>query len=241
MVGIGTIVNTVAVLAGGGIGLFFKTGLKDRFKEILMQALGLSTIFIGISGALRGLFVVRGEMLDSVNSLLMILSLILGALTGELINIDSAMNRLGELIKRKAGAKDSGNTFVEGFVSSSLIICTGAMAIVGSFQDALLGDPSMLFAKSALDAVLTTVFASAFGVGVLFSALPLAVYQGSLTILAQWIKPILTEEMISNLSFVGSLIVFLIGINLLFDRKIRVGNFLPALLFAVLLPLVFKL
>lgn len=239
--GIGTIVNTLAVLGGGALGLFLKSGLKERFKEILMQALGLSTIFIGISGGLRGLLTISGDQLTTTNTLLMILCLVLGALVGEAINIDGAMNRLGAFIKRKVGAKDNENTFVQGFVSTTLIICTGAMAIVGSFQDALIGDPSMLFAKSALDAVLAAIFASALGIGVLFSAIPLFLYQGALTLMAGWIKPVLSDLMIFNLSFIGSLLIFLIGVNLLFDRRIRVGNFLPALLFAVFLPMVMGL
>ena len=237
---VGTIVNTAAVLAGGAVGLLLKNGLKPRFSEILMQALGAATLFIGISGGLRALLQISGDRLEMANTRLMILALVLGALVGEAVNIDRAMNRLGDFVKRKTGATDSENTFVQGFATVTIIICTGAMAIVGSFQDALLNDPSMLFAKSALDAVIVAIFAAALGPGVLFAALPLFLYQGGLTLLAGWIKPILSEAMIFNLSFVGSLLIFLIGVNLLFDKKIRVGNFLPALLFAILLPLLFQ-
>ncbi|MFA6691495.1 MAG: DUF554 domain-containing protein [Saccharofermentanales bacterium] len=237
MIGIGTLVNTLAVLLGGGLGLLLKHGIKERFKEILMQALGVSTMFIGISGALRGILVVNDDLLDSRNTLLMILCLVLGAVLGELLNIDRWMQGLGERLRRKVRARDEDSYFVEGFVTTTIIICTGAMAIVGSFQDALMGDPSMLYAKSALDGVIAAVLASSLGVGVLFAAIPLLVYQGSLTLLASWIKPILSELMLFNISFVGSILVFLIGVNMLFDKRIRIANFLPSIILAALFTL----
>ena len=237
MIGIGTLINTLAVLLGGGLGLLLKHGIKERFKEILMQALGVSTMFIGISGALRGILVVNDDLLDSRNTLLMILCLVLGAVLGELLNIDRWMQGLGERLRRKVRARDEDSYFVEGFVTTTIIICTGAMAIVGSFQDALMGDPSMLYAKSALDGVIAAVLASSLGVGVLFAAIPLLVYQGSLTLLASWIKPILSELMLFNISFVGSILVFLIGVNMLFDKRIRIANFLPSIILAALFTL----
>ncbi|HHU03653.1 MAG TPA: DUF554 domain-containing protein [Fastidiosipila sp.] len=233
----GTLVNTLAVLLGGGLGLLLKHGIKERFKEILMQALGVSTMFIGISGALRGILVVNDDLLDSRNTLLMILCLVLGAVLGELLNIDRWMQGLGERLRRKVRARDEDSYFVEGFVTTTIIICTGAMAIVGSFQDALMGDPSMLYAKSALDGVIAAVLASSLGVGLLFAAIPLLVYQGSLTLLASWIKPILSELMLFNISFVGSILVFLIGVNMLFDKRIRIANFLPSIILAALFTL----
>lgn len=240
MTGIGTIVNTLTVVAGGGVGLLLRSGIRDRFKEILIQALGVSTIFIGVSGALRGIFIVDGSLLDTRNTLLMILCLVLGALLGEWINIDLLMQRLGNFLKSKVRVKDQENTFAEGFVTTTIIICTGAMAIVGSFQDALLGDPSMLYAKSALDGVVAAILASTYGVGVLFSAIVLLVYQGSLTLLAAWIKPILSDLMLFNISFIGSVLVFLIGVNMLFEKRIRIANFLPSVIFAAILPLIFN-
>ncbi len=240
MTGIGTIVNTLVVVAGGGIGLLLKQGIKDRFKEILLQALGVSTMLIGISGALRGVLVVDGMLLATRNTLLMILCLVLGVILGEWINIDRWMQRLGQYLKRKIRVSDKDNNFAKGFVTTTIIICTGAMAIVGSFQDALLGDPSMLFAKSALDGVIATILASNYGVGVLFSAIPLLIYQGSLTVLASWIRPILSDLMLFNISFVGSILVLLIGINMLFDKRIRIANFLPAIILAAVLPLIFN-
>lgn len=240
MIGIGTVVNTLAVVAGGGVGLLLKRGIKERFKEILLQALGVSTMFIGISGALRGIFVVDGTLLNTRNTLLMILCLVLGAVLGEWINIDRWMQRLGNYLKKKVHVSDEENNFAEGFVTTTIIICTGAMAIVGSFQDALLGDPSMLYAKSALDGVIAAILASTYGVGVLFSAIPLFIYQGSLTLLAAWVRPVLSDLMLFNISFIGSVLVFLIGVNMLFEKRIRIANFLPAIILAVLLPLIFN-
>jgi hypothetical protein len=240
MTGIGTIVNTLAVVAGGGVGLLLRSGIRDRFKEILMQALGVSTIFIGVSGALRGIFIVDGSLLDTRNTLLMILCLVLGALLGEWINIDLLMQRLGNFLRKKVKVRDEENSFAEGFVATTIIICTGAMAIVGSFQDALLGDPAMLYAKSALDGVIAAILASTYGVGVLFSALVLLAYQGSLTVLAAWIRPVLSDTMLFNISFVGSVLVFLIGVNMLFEKRIRIANFLPAIVLAAVLPLIFN-
>lgn len=240
MTGIGTIVNTLTVVAGGGVGLLLRSGIRDRFKEILMQALGVSTIFIGVSGALRGIFIVDGSLLDTRNTLLMILCLVLGALLGEWINIDLLMQRLGNFLRKKVKVRDEENSFAEGFVTTTIIICTGAMAIVGSFQDALLGDPAMLYAKSALDGVIAAILASTYGVGVLFSALVLLAYQGSLTVLAAWIRPVLSDTMLFNISFVGSVLVFLIGVNMLFEKRIRIANFLPAIVLAAVLPLIFN-
>lgn len=240
MTGIGTIVNTLAVVAGGGVGLLLRSGIRDRFKEILMQALGVSTIFIGVSGALRGIFIVDGSLLDTRNTLLMILCLVLGALLGEWINIDLLMQRLGNFLRKKVKVRDEEISFAEGFVTTTIIICTGAMAIVGSFQDALLGDPAMLYAKSALDGVIAAILASTYGAGVLFSALALLVYQGSLTLLAAWIRPVLSDLMLFNISFIGSVLVFLIGVNMLFEKRIRIANFLPAIVLAAVLPLIFN-
>ncbi|MDD4324173.1 MAG: DUF554 domain-containing protein [Eubacteriales bacterium] len=241
MTGIGTVVNTLAIVAGGGLGLLLKHGISERFKEILLQALGVSTMFIGISGALRGIFVVEGALLDTRNTLLMIICLVLGALIGEGINIDRWMQRLGNFLKDKVRTSDEDSKFTEGFVTTTIIVCTGAMAIVGSFQDALLGDPAMLFAKSALDGVIAVILASTFGIGVLFAAIPLLIYQGSLTLLANWIKPILSDLMLFNIAFIGSLLVFLIGVNMLFGKRIRIANFLPAIVLAAVLPLIFNL
>lgn len=237
MVGTGTIVNVAAVIIGGGIGMLVRGGIKQRFQDILMQALGLSTLFIGVSGALKGMFTVNGEGLETGGTMVLILSLVLGALIGEGINIEKQFERFGEWLKRKV--KSSGDSrFVEGFVTASLVICVGAMAVVGSLQDGLTGDASMLYTKSILDFVIVLVLASALGKGVLFSALPLGILQGSITLFAGVIAPVLSDRMIDNLSFIGSALIFCVGINLCFGKKIKVGNLLPALVIALLAALI---
>ena len=202
-----------------------------------MQELGLSTLFIGVSGALKGMFTVNGEGLETGGAMVLILSLVLGALIGEGINIEKQFERFGEWLKRKV--KSNGDSrFVEGFVTASLVICVGAMAVVGSLQDGLTGDASMLYTKAILDFVIVLVLASALGKGVLFSALPLGILQGSITLFAGVIAPVLSDRMIDNLSFIGSALIFCVGINLCFGKKIKVGNLLPALVIAVLAALI---
>ncbi|MGI6090109.1 MAG: DUF554 domain-containing protein [Saccharofermentanales bacterium] len=235
MAGLGTIVNIAAVVVGGGVGLLLKHGLKERFQQILLQALGLSVLFVGITGGLRGLLTVNGTMLETQNTLLMIGSLVIGAFLGEWWRLEERLNSIGERLKTLVKAGDGNNKFVEGFVTATVIICVGAMAIVGSIQDALLRDPTMLYAKSALDGIICLVLASSLGVGVLFAALPMGLYQGSITLLAGLIEPCLSDILIFNLSFVGSLMICCIGINMLWQTKIKVANFLPGLLVTALL------
>lgn len=227
--GIGTIVNTLAVIIGSMIGIMIKGGLKQRYQKIIMQALGLATLFIGASGAMSGMLKVIGNGLETQGSMLLIGSLVFGALVGEFLNIELRLEQIGEWLKSKVHIKNDTH-FVEGFVTSALVICVGAMAIVGALQDGLQGDPSTLFAKSILDFIIVMVFASTLGIGVTFSALPLFVYQGSITLFATFLKPFLTQSVITNLSFIGSVLIFAVGINLCFDKKIKVANLLPAMI-----------
>ena len=229
MIGLGTIVNTIAVIVGSLIGLLIKGGLKERYQDIIMQALGLATLFIGAAGAMSGMLKIVNQGLQTQGSMLLIGSLVAGSLVGEFLNIELRLEQLGTGIKSKVNVKND-TTFVEGFVTSALVICVGAMAIVGALQDGLQGDPSTLFAKAILDFIIVLVFASTLGIGVTFSALPLFVYQGSITIFATFLKPFLTDLVIANLSFVGSVLIFAVGINLCFGKKIRVANMLPAMI-----------
>lgn len=238
MKGLGTIVNVLAVLLGGGAGLLLKGGLKERYQQIIMQSLGLCTIFIGVSGALKGMLKVNGTGLETCGTMLLIGSLVLGSALGEWINIEEWMDRFGIWLREKCGGRDD-NRFVEGFVSASLVICVGAMAIVGALEDGLQGDPSMLLAKSVLDGVIVLIFASAYGKGALFSAIPVGVWQGGITLFARFLEPLLTAQIISDLSFVGNVLIFCVGVNLAFGKKFRVGNMLPSLLFVILYDLIF--
>lgn len=233
MIGLGTLVNVAAVIAGGAVGTFVKKGLPERFKNIIVQAIGLSVLMIGISGVLQGMFkAVEGGKLDRLYIMTMIFSMIIGGILGELINIEKKLDSLGDWFQKKLSKE--GSSFSEGFVSASLLFCVGAMAIVGSLEDGLMGNPNTLFAKSILDGVISIVFASTLGIGVAFSALSLLVYQGGITLLAFWIKPWLTDMVITQMSLVGSVLIFCIGINILEIKKIKVGNLLPAIFMPLL-------
>lgn len=234
MPGLGTLINGLAVIAGGLLGLVFRRGLPQRFQDTLMQALGLSSIFIGISGSLEKMLQIQNGFVSVQGTLLAVLSLAAGALLGEWINLERRFEQLGLWLKKKTGSeKDS--RFMQGFLTASLTICIGAMAIVGALQDGLSADPSLLITKAVLDCLIIMIFTSAFGKGAIFSVIPLVFFQGSITILAQFIAPLLTAPMFDNLSMIGSMLIFCVGINLMFNTKIRVANLLPALLIAILM------
>ena len=235
MIGLGTIANVAAILAGGGIGMLLKGGMKEHYQQSLQKAMGLCTIFIGASGALTGMIYIDGGSLAVINTLPMIIAMVIGTIIGEFFDFDGKMERLGHYLKEKASASGD-SRFVEGFVTASLTVCIGAMAIVGSIQDGLMGDPSTLFTKSVLDFVILMVFASAYGKGTLFSALPVGVLQGSITILAALLgKGSLPPATVENLGFMGSVLIFCVGVNLAFGPKFRVANMLPALVIGAVL------
>lgn len=233
MFGFGTIINTAAVIAGGIAGVVFKKGIPENCQKILMQACGIATIFIGASGVLKEMFVINGSSIETKGTFLLILSLVLGGLAGSLLSIEDRLERLGELLKKKLHSeKDTG--FVEGFVTSTLVICIGAMAIVGSIEDGLTGNFSTLTAKAILDFIIVMIFASTMGKGVIFSALPLFLYQGAITILAAVLGDFMNPLLISGISFVGSALIFCVGVNVAFGKKFNVGNLLPALIVPVI-------
>ena len=234
MTGIGTIVNTVAVILGSLIGLLLKKGIPERATEAVMKALGVATMFIGIGCTLSEMLVIGEDgQLTTQGIMMMIISLALGALVGELLRIEEGLDKLGEKLKNTKFFRNS-KTFSEGFITATLVVCVGAMAIVGSLRDGMLGDPTMLYSKSALDFISTMMFASALGIGVLLSAAPMALYQGGITLLAGLIGGFFTDSIISNLSLVGSVLIFGVGVNLVFGKKLKVGNMLPALLVPIL-------
>jgi len=238
MKGLGTLGNIALILIGSTVGLLIKGGLKQRFQDTVMSALGLAVMFIGIVGALEGLLVVDDGKLSSANVMLMIVSLAIGGFIGEAINIEARLDRAGEWLKGKLKldkGRDKG--FVESFVNSSLLFCVGAMAIIGSLRDGLSADPSMLLAKGFIDGVVAIFFASTFGIGVFFSVIPVGIYQGLITLAAGFIEPFLSDRLILNLSFIGSILIFAIGINMIFGKKIKSGNLLPA----ILAPIVYEI
>ena len=216
----GTLVNTAAVVAGSLAGAVIGKRLPARVKTIVMQALGLSVVLIGLQMALSG-----------TKPLLAIGSLLLGAVTGELMNIEGAVADVGEWLKRRFRSDSS--TFVQGFVTASILYCTGAMVIVGSIRDGTLGDPGILYIKSLLDGVASVALASSLGPGVAFSAMSVLLVQGSITLLASQLTFLQEPAVIEAVTATGGLLIFGIGVNLLEIAQIRVGNLVPALAYAV--------
>lgn len=235
----GTIVNVGAVILGSLIGLVFNGGIPEKIQKGLMTVLGFSTIFIGLSGALSEILVIQTDgTIGTQGTLMMIISLVVGTALGTLMDIEARMEAFGHWIKSKVKMKEN-PLFVEGFMTASLVICVGAMAVVGSLQDGLQGDSTMLYTKSILDFVVVIIFASTMGIGVLFSALPLGIYQGAITLFAGAVAPYMTDAMIANMNLVGSVMIFGIGTNLAFDTQVKVGNMLPGLIVCVIWSLVF--
>ena len=236
MIGLGTIVNTAAVVLGGGLGLLLKNGIAKKFETILMQALGLGTVFIGAGGVLKYMLVVEDGNIATRGTMLLIFSLVIGCILGQLLDIESQMEKLGVRLKAAVRIKND-NRFVEGFVNTSLIICVGAMAIVGAMEDGLSGDSSTLIAKAVLDFALVVILASTYGVGAMFSAIPIFVYQGAITVIAAMFGAVISDVLIGELSFVGSALIFCVGVNLVREKTFRVANMLPALLIPIVVEL----
>ena len=233
MYGLGTVINTLAILVGGLFGAMFGKLLSDSAQDTLTKICGVSTLFIAVSGALEGMLRVENGVIVSSGSMLIVISLAVGAVIGEAMRIEDAFENFGEWLKQKTGnAKDKG--FVDAFVTASLTVCIGAMAIVGSIEDGLTGDFSILATKAVLDLIIIMVMTCPLGRGAVFSAIPVAVFQGSITALAGLVRPIMTDAALSNLSLVGNVLIFCVGVNLLWDKRIRVANLLPAVLIAVI-------
>lgn len=226
----GTIVNALAVVAGCIIGLIVKGRLNEKISTTIMNGLALCVIYIGISGTFKG-----------KDTLQIIICIAIGALIGEIIDIDYKLNKLGEFIENKVNKNKNSETkkvsIAEGFVASSLLFCVGAMAVVGALESGLQGNHTTLFAKSILDGVSSIIFTSSLGIGVIFSALVILIYQGSITLLAGHLSAILTEAVINNMSAVGSLLILGLGLNMLGASKIKVANLLPA----IFIPIIFGL
>ena len=232
MIGLGTIINTAAILAGGLCGALFGRVLGQSAQDTLMKGCGVSTLLIGISGAMEGMLTVEAGKITGGGALLIIGCLAVGGVIGELLNIEGAFAHLGEWLKVRSGnARDK--DFVNAFVCASLTVCIGAMAIVGAIQDGLTGDYSILATKAVLDMIIIMVMSGSMGKGAVFSAIPVAVFQGSITALSGLVRPIMTEAALANLSLVGNVLIFCVGINLVWGKKIKVANLLPAIVIAV--------
>ena len=233
MIALGTLINTAAIVAGGAIGHFSGRLFKEEQQESIGKACGVSTIFIAIAGAMQGMLKLEDGALASGRSMLVVLCLALGTVIGELLGIEDGFERFGEWLKRRTGNdRDSG--FVNAFVTASLTVSIGAMAIVGSIQDGVMGDWSTLAVKAVLDFIIVLVMASSMGKGCAFSAIPVFVFEGGMTLLARLIAPVMTEAAIGNLSLIGSVLIFCVGVNLVWGKQLRVANMLPAVLLAVI-------
>ena len=233
MYGLGTIINTAASVAGGAGGALFGRFLKENVQDSLTVCCGVSTLFIAVTGALEQMLSVENGAIVSHGAMLVILCLTIGAVIGELLNLEGAFERFGEWLKQKTGnAKDK--RFVDAFVTASLTVCIGAMAIVGSIEDGITGDYSILATKAVLDFIIIMVMSCSMGRGAVFSAIPVAILQGSITALAGLVRPLMTESALGNLSMVGNVLIFCVGINLVWGKKVRVANLLPAIVIAVI-------
>lgn len=225
MTGLGTLINCAGIILGGIAGLLFGKYMPVRVREGLSTACGISVLFIGISGALEQMLLVGGK------SMFVVVCIALGTLVGEFINFEGLFERLGEWLKIKTGsARDK--DFVNAFVTASLTVCIGAMAIVGAIEDGLTGDFTILATKAILDLLIIIVMTCSMGKGCVFSAIPVFVLEGAVTLLAKLISPVMTEAARDNISLVGSILIFCVGINLVWGKKVRVANMLPSVVFA---------
>ena len=218
---IGVIINVITVLLGSSIGLLFKKGIPERVTTAAMIGLGACTLYIGISGSLVG-----------ENTLILIVSVVLGAIVGTLLNIDGAINRLAGKVEEKFRNNGKGVSVAEGLVSATLLFCVGSMTVTGSIQAGLTGDNSVLITKAMLDLVSSMMLASSLGVGVLLSSVAVFVIQGGLVLLAELISPVMSVGAINEMTCAGSILIIMIGTNLMGITKIKVADFLPAILFA---------
>ncbi len=226
MILLGTFVNSLAIILGGGIGLLLNKGLSEKLANAVMNALALCVLAIGVSG-----------MLEGENILISILAMVAGVLLGEILDLDKRVHQLGHLIERKVSTPGSQVSISEGFVTASLLVCVGAMAIVGSLQSGLAGNHDTLYAKALIDGIAAIVMASSLGVGVLFSGVMVLLYQGSITFFASYLAPLLTDTVISEMTAVGSILLMGLALNMLKVTDLKIMNYAPAIFFPIVLGL----
>lgn len=230
--GMGTVINMIVIVMGGLIGLVARNYLKARLLETLMAAMSVCILFIGFIGAIKeSLAFVDGHFVAN-HIMMLVITFIIGTVIGEIFDLDKKLEQFGTWLKVKSKNEGDGG-FIEGFLTTSFTVCIGAMAIIGSIQDAS-GDPSILLAKAMMDGIVVMIMTTTLGKGCIYSAVPVGIVQGAVTLLAVFIAPWLTEQALSNISLTGSLMIFLVGVNLLWDKKIRIANMLPTLIVAAL-------
>jgi uncharacterized protein len=223
---LGSLVNSVAIVVGGGVGLAFKKGVSERVGTAIMNALALCVLYIGISGTLKG-----------ENILITILSMVFGTLIGEGFELDKKINQLGDTIESKVSSPGEGVSVSEGFVTGSLLFCVGAMAIVGSLQSGLTGNHDTLFAKALIDGIAAIIMASSLGIGVLLSGVLVFIYEGGITLFANFLAPVLTTSVINEMTCVGSLLIIGLSLNMLKVTDLKIMNYAPAVFIPIILGL----
>ncbi len=233
MVGLGTIVDVVAIIGGGLVGMIFQQFISPQLRRIVMQTLGLAVIFVGMARTLSHMLrIAANGQLTTINSMMLIISLTIGGILGWLVHLENAVTYLAQWFKR-IFKRQNDTRFITGFISATIPTCVGAMLIIGALQDGLQHDPQLLFTKAILDGVTVAIFAAAYGMGALLAAVPVGVLQGGITFLAVFVRPWLTTAMLDGVSLVGSVLIFAVGLNVLFELKLPVLNMLPALIVAM--------
>lgn len=232
MPGLGTIINAAAIIAGGVLGMLLKNALPQRIQDTLLKAMGVCVLFIGLSGTLEQMLAVQDRALTATGTMMMILSFILGSVLGSALDLEGRIERFGVWLRKKAGGEGD-SRFLSAFLNASLTVCIGAMAVVGAIQDGLFGDHSLLVTKAILDFIIVMVMAASMGRGCAFSAIPVALFQGTITLFARFLQPVMTAQATANLSLTGSILVFCVGVNLVWGKLIKVADMLPTLIFAV--------
>lgn len=232
MFGTGTIINIIAIIIGGILGGLFGRKLTKRFQDTLMSGAAICVLFLGIGGCLAEMLVVTDDGITTQGTMMMICCFAVGGIIGELLKIDQRIEHFGEWLKIKTKSEND-SSFVDAFVTASVTVCVGAMAVVGALTDGLTGDYSILLAKSILDLIIIMIMTASMGKGCAFSAIPVGIFQGVITILAKFVEPLMTEAALSNLSLTGSMLIFCVGVNLIWGRKVNVANLLPTIFLAV--------
>lgn len=233
MKGLGTIINVALIIVGGTLGCMFSDRIQKKIQETLFIVTGVCILFIGIAGTLQHMLVIENSSLQVQNFMMIICCLSIGTIVGEKIDIDHQITNFAEYINQKTN-NENNTKFTTAFVNTSCIVCIGAMAIIGAIQDGVHGDITILTAKGIVDCIIVCIMSAPLGKGCVFSAIPVSLFQGSITLLAIFIHRLIVPAALDDLSCVGSIMIFCVGLNMIFDKKIRVSNMLPAILVAII-------
>lgn len=238
MRGLGTIINIILIFLAGTFSCTFSSKMKEKMQETLFLITGIAVIFVGIAGAMEQMLMIENGRLIPRNIMMVICCLAIGAIVGEYFDLDGKMNQFADYVKKKS---NNGNDtkFVVAFVNTSCVVCIGAMAVIGAIKDGVSGDITVLAAKGVIDFILVSVMSASLGKGCMFSVIPVAIFQGSITLLAMMLNTVVPAVALENLSCVGSILIFCVGVNMVFERKIRVANVLPAVIIAVIWGMIF--